>query len=271
MPEISLNPLQNLGIVMPSMESLQAIMLYGSIGFVTLIAIVVILWKTKWYKKILYSYPITVLYWDQREEGTPIQMDKMRHCKDRGIEVGEMFSRGEKIPWPSLSEFKQVGKKIFYLAHRLETGVWLPVKFEGDIKMILNAKGKPLIAQGKLWEKVPVSLGLAKPTAKIVSELKDMKFSTNLKNVLDRDTRQRYMSKDFLTAYMPHLLLLAAGIAIMLILYAQYNYVWLPMSAKASELLNQPNKITVGECYNLTQPVNSSILGGPAPYIPPGA
>ena len=275
MADISINPFAS---IIPNLSGIDigSWIFYGAVGFCVLIAVIGILWKTKLYKKILYKYEITVLYWDQRENNSPVKLDMMRHSKDNGIEVGELYNRTEKVPWPSLTEFKQVGKKIYYFAHRLETGVWLPVKYEGVIEDILDKKGKPIVRAGKLFYKnylAPVELGLAKPTAKVISDLKDIKFSTNMKNVLDRDTRGRYQKKDFLSQWMPIMLPLAVGIAIMLLLYANYNYVWIPMSAKASELTSMPNQITVAECHDLvTAAMNSTQAASlPATFVPPGA
>jgi hypothetical protein len=207
-------------------------------AFVAGIAFIVILvmWRTKWYKRLLYSYNITVLYWDHRKANSPLQIDQMRKKNDKGLEIGELLHKDERMPFPSFSELHQFGKKIVYFAHRLETGVWLPVK-----------------------------VNLANPSAEIISELKDMKYSTNLKNVLDRETRMRYQSTSILDKLMPFMLPVAMAIFILLALYANYTYVWTPMMARVDA-----EKVIIDKLASLVSSLGGNTTAPAIVPVPPG-
>jgi len=201
------------------------------IGFT--FVVIILLWYTKYYKRILHRWPIAVIYFDQRKGGPILCQDKMRLTKTAdGMEKAEILYKNTEIEFPSLSHIirTEKGKNVYFL-QRMETDTWIPVKLE-----------------------------LENPDPKIITELKDMKFSLNMKKMLDRETRTRYTGKGWMERYGWLLMPMAIGICFLLIAYATWTY-WLgPLSVKTTisvdALTNAINKGVCSAGISTPAPVN---------------
>lgn len=175
--------------------------------------VIILLWYTKYYKRIIHRWPIHVLYFDQRKGSPILCSDKMRLVSEAdGLEKAELLHKNENIEFPSLSHIIKTNKggNVYFL-QRMETGIWIPVKID-----------------------------LANPDPKIITELKDMKFALNMKKIMDRETRTRWAGKSWMERYGWLLMPMAIGICFLLIAYATWTY-WLQPLYSGSQAIASQN------------------------------
>lgn len=204
MPDILTDITSAVGLGGVGVDAMTAFVM--QIAFFTGISFIVmlIMWRTKWYKRILHSYPIHVEILDTRAGGQTIKRDKLGMMKSRGILKGELMKSGDIVNFPALKDLVKDNKgREHYKLQRVDIGVYIPARWK-----LLN------------------------PDSEIVSNFKDLRHAMNMQKLVQRELKAKYTNPNTWERLLPFMLPVAFAIFILIALYANYTYVWLPMLSR---------------------------------------
>ena len=238
------DPLTDLGSMMGfggiQVDALTQLVMQSLFGIGIIFVVAIFLWKTKWYKRIVHSYPIITEILDTRAGNTYLKYDKLGKTNKEGVIKGEFLKSGDTIDFPAIKDLMKDDKgREHYKVQRVDLGIYVPVRYD-----------------------------ISNPDSKLVSSFKDLRHAMNMQKLLQRELKVKYTMKSMWASILPILPAIAVGIMVLLVLYANYTYLWLPMAQRVDT-----ESLMIKEIASVVKDLQAGNTGQPqllpANYTPP--